>query len=879
MSAKRPRITIERLRTLVLIGGGLLIAAIAIFLAAGQWKLRKAIKDLPGRLGIDIQQSANGVDYTQSRKGKTLFRIHASRAVQMKKDGKTLLHDVKIDLYGEDGSRTDTISGAEFEYDPGAGLAEAAGPVEITLMRPGVQPAIADLKAGAKPGPPPTAKLPAIASGVTDSEIHVKTSGLRFNQKTGVATTERRVDFALKQGTGSSTGATYDSGHGQLILDSAVELHIERPSQSGQSGPVTVHATHAEFERTGQQCSLTRAKADYSGGTVQIGDALLHFRDDGSVIRLDGSGGVDLETDTGSHLTAPRGNLEFDEKNHPQHGLLEGGAKLETTQPDRQIQGTAPTARLLFDRAGQLHQAHLERGVLFHLQQRGTSAKGGAFETQRNWSSQVADVAFAPAMGKPAKASNDQLPDGARVGSKTGSRVEAREIRGTGGVVIMSDSTGVGGPPPSKLVADSVVAELAAGGAISTLSGTGHASFEQRTLAGVHQSSSSDQLDVRFEPETKGSAKAKTAEGSEIASMTQQGHVVLVQEPLPGAPAKAGKSPASPIRATSERSEYDGQTQQMHLFGSPRLKDGALDMTSNQMMFSRATGDALATGDVKASWVAAAEGSAAGATGALLSGTSLLGGSAGGNGPIHAVAPVAELHQATEEVIFRGAVSDTQSGMQPRLWQGANSIAAPTITLNRQKQTLFALARGAANPVRTVLLSNTSMKGGPAKSRSDAPSLIRLRSGDLRYSEGERVAFLNAGSVGSVTAETTGSGGAATVVSQQAEVHLLPAGVHGQTVKATSLSGGSNSSVDSMTALGHVTVDWPGRRGTGEKLVYQSEDSTFTLTGTAAVPPTITDQVRGTVTGSALIFHSRDDSVTVEGDGGKTVTETHTPKK
>jgi hypothetical protein len=32
------------------------------------------------------------------------------------------------------------------------------------------------------------------------------------------------------------------------------------------------------------------------------------------------------------------------------------------------------------------------------------------------------------------------------------------------------------------------------------------------------------------------------------------------------------------------------------------------------------------------------------------------------------------------------------------------------------------------------------------------------------------------------------------------------------------------------------------------------------------------------VTGSALIFHSRDDSVTIEGDGRKTVTETRSPK-
>lgn len=81
-----------------------------------------------------------------------------------------------------------------------------------------------------------------------------------------------------------------------------------------------------------------------------------------------------------------------------------------------------------------------------------------------------------------------------------------------------------------------------------------------------------------------------------------------------------------------------------------------------------------------------------------------------------------------------------------------------------------------------------------------------------------------------------------------------------------------------MTARGRVTVDWPGRSGTGEKLVYLSDDGTFTLTGTSAVPPRIVDGARGAVTGSALIYHSREDTVTVEGDGGKTETETRSKK-
>jgi hypothetical protein len=44
------------------------------------------------------------------------------------------------------------------------------------------------------------------------------------------------------------------------------------------------------------------------------------------------------------------------------------------------------------------------------------------------------------------------------------------------------------------------------------------------------------------------------------------------------------------------------------------------------------------------------------------------------------------------------------------------------------------------------------------------------------------------------------------------------------------------------------------------------------------MPPWMTDPARGKVTGEALIFSSRDDSVSIEGGGGRTTTETTAPK-
>ena len=137
------RLTIERMRALVLVGGGLLVVALVAFLAIARWKARSFIKEIPQRLGANIQQEMNGVTYTQAHGGHTLFKIHASKAVQLKQGGRAILHDVQIELYGEDGTRVDRIAGDEFEYDQKNGIAKAPGPVEITLMRPGEAPAVA----------------------------------------------------------------------------------------------------------------------------------------------------------------------------------------------------------------------------------------------------------------------------------------------------------------------------------------------------------------------------------------------------------------------------------------------------------------------------------------------------------------------------------------------------------------------------------------------------------------------------------------------------------------------------------------------------------------------------------------------------------------
>ncbi len=866
------RFTIERIRTLVLAAGVLLVGALVVFLAAGKWRNALNLRELPKRLGVGIQQDAGGYTLEHAFGAHSRYRIHASKVVEFKQ-GKAVLNDVKIELFGEDGSRVDRIEGNEFEYDKNSEKATAAGPVEITLMRPGVAPA----GAGKVDEKIKNSALASAAETAARGEIHVRTSGLTFDEKSGVAATDQHVDFSMVQGTGSSIGASYDSKQGYLVLDREVELTTERGGE-----PVRIHAQHAEFVRDDKISRLHAATADYRGGKATAADAKILFREDGSAVRLDAFNGFTLTTANGGQVAAPTGSMDFNERNQPRHGHLEGGVRMDSVSQDgdrqRQMHGTSPAAEFDFTPRGELRQLHLERGVEMRSEDV-TEAPNGPLRVSRVWRSPLADVEFR---------------------DNGHGQAEPATIHGTERVIVTGENQrGKEAPALSRLTADEATGEFGPGSELTAMTGLGHASVEETSATGTLQTATGDRLQAHFwatgaagakagapgdgssslgwkagAPRdgssslgSKGGAKNTQGAAAQLQSAVLDGHVLLVQAPA----ARPGERAEAPMRATAGRAVYDGAGEWLHLTMSPRVEDGGLQLTADKVDVSKESGDAFAHGNVKATWVggSSANGSRQGngPNGASGQGSVAL----GGQGPSHVVSAEAQLRQVNGEATFRG---------HARLWQQANSVTAPVIVLDRQRQTMVARSTDAAEPVRAVLVSTSGAEPGKAAGNDSgrnagkaaagkpvAPSVIRVRGGDLKYSDAEHKAVMRAGALGAVVAET----GTATTVSNELELLLLPPGNHAG-------SDGDAARVDRMTARGRVTVTSEGRRGSGEQLVYSGETGEYVLTGTAAAPPRMNDPARGTVSGEALIFHSRDDSVSVEGGGRKTTTETTAPK-
>ena len=179
----------SRLRRWFAIGAIAMVAIVMGTYYYAKWRVNSALQEVKEKIGIEVKQSAQGFTISKSVAGRTLFKIEASKAIQYRQGEHAELHDVNITLYGEDSSRFDQIYGADFEYDPQSGTVTAKGEVHI------------DLEANPEGIAHPDQALPRELK----NPIHLKTSGLVFNQKTGNAYTKERIEFRIPQAEGSAS--------------------------------------------------------------------------------------------------------------------------------------------------------------------------------------------------------------------------------------------------------------------------------------------------------------------------------------------------------------------------------------------------------------------------------------------------------------------------------------------------------------------------------------------------------------------------------------------------------------------------------------------------------------------------------------------------
>ena len=773
---------LRKLRVVVVVGALLLVAVVVGFVWYGRSMALRFKLDLPKKLGLDISSSSHHVTLSRSVKGKTVFTVRAADQVQ-RTNGMIELHDVGIELYGRQDGGTDRISGQDFLFDQKKQVMTGVGDVFIDLAAPAK---------GAKPMAGGTA-----AGGMAAAKtVHVKTSGLVFNQAEQTAVTENRIEFMAGGMSGTAVGAVYDAKSGTVELRN--QVHV-----SGLQGerPVVVTASWAELKRTENLVLLTGAKYTTLGAgggeSIAADHAEVRITSEGQPQRVEGQGHVVLSGPERGTMTGDRMELALTEAGKPRTGRVWGGVRYGYDGGGKKAAGMAKEVRVAFDGAGQPSHATAEGGVTF---------EETVPDETRGLTAEVMEVNFVAA-GK-----GKALP---------------KDAVATGHAVMRSTGVNAKGKTATEVSGDTLTAQFVRVGKkdeVRTLDGNGHTVVHQVAANGVEETSKGSTLRVQFKPGGTGA--------SAIQRAVQQGGVAIVRS----TPA-VGKTAASVERAAGNEAVYDGVGDKVTVTGGVQVADATSVLLADQVEMLRAAGDATAEGNVRVSYVQ----------------------EDGKGEPVHITASRAVEKRAAGTADFYGV-----AGKDARMWQEGSQVQAPVISFSqtgKDKGSRKMVARGGDGDMVKAVLVGASSSGAKGKDGGSGGP-VKIVGHEMTYLEAARTVEVD----GKVRVQDADG----VMTAQKAVAYLTEtkAGVAAVT-PAAGLMGGR---VEKVVATGAVEVSQPGRKGTGEQLVYTAGNKTFVLTGTQAAPPKVVDDARGTTTGAVLRFRSGDDSVVISGrEGGQKV--------
>ena len=787
---------VYRLRRILAVITVVFVAIVTGMYFYARSRTRNVLKEIPNRLGYEIKQTANGFQFSKSDGKRTLFTVQASKVKQFKVNGRAELHDVNIVLYGRDSSRFDQIYGDDFAYDPATGNVTAQGEVQIDLV---------DNPSGITTpdqAPPKELKNP----------IHLKTRDLIFNRETGNAWTDATVEFRTPQAEGTAVGVKYSGKTHVLTLSSKIHLELSDPNAAvidAESGLVT---------NDPHQITLEHPRLEREAGSVQADHAIFFLSSTNHVQRVLATGNVNT---IARRFPASRRNQKGPSASEI-HGKSDQAEFLLTADKRDELRSATLTGNVHFDQAGpqamlgEAGRVLLDFGPRNQLQT--VHALDGAHLVQR-----------APANANPGsetKPDDFDLRAPAMDFIVSKGHLERAITLGAAQITIAPAPNTISTKASERTIvtAGRFEAKFAAADGrtyLSTLHGAPSARIVNSITGSPERVSTSDVIDATFLPQAG------------LESLVQQGNFAY-SDNLSG---------EKRTQAWASTARYTPAEHIIVLQGEPRLSNGGMLTTAKTVHINRATGEAVAEGDVKSTYSDLKEQP----NGALLASTS----------PIHVTARMMSARNSPGVALYSG---------NARLWQDANVIQAPSIQFDRNRRSV--LAQGTAEqPVITILadmhkkeLSNVPLHDQPPKSAKNVPGAagapISITAAKLTYADSERRIHYEGGVIARsedfiATAKT-------------ADAYLL---ARSQSTRSSTAPG----QLDHMVAEGDVVIQEPKRRAEGQKLVYTAAEDKFVLTGG---PPSIFDAEQGKITGVSLTFFRRDDRVLVEGGAGSSVVST-----
>lgn len=768
------------------------IAALVIVILVGYtYKVRRAnTRRFPVSPTPEIKTGLEGAAFggwsynrDDPQTNRPVVRVFA-KAFKATQDPSTFeLTDLALKLFDKTADSYTYVTSAHAFFDQRSGVMKSDGPVQIVINVPSADDAT-DKQQVAK-------------------RVHVTTSGVNYETKTGKASSDQLATFVFPSGGGTAVGVEYDPNTKTLHLKAQISL--DWTGNAPAENKLHVEAGDLVYKEAEQKIYLspwskmqrltTRIEAQNSVVTLQ--DGVLH--------QIDSDRPLGTDDRDGRHVaySAAKMTAFFDEAGNVVQIAGDKEARVVSSQATAQTVLTGDKANLLFAlTTTQQADGQLKTASDLHI----VTADGHA----------VAESKPLPTPGVLPTETRILRSEHIELEMRPGGR-EVREIRTSQQAQLEFKPNR---PEQVHRILDAAHLRILYGdnSYVDTFMGWNVATHTDKPVAaGKAPAPTKDGKPAGPAPPAltwSDVMTAKFAPGSnQISTIDQQGNF-RYQE---------GARKASAKKAFLEQT-----LNRITLTDAAKVVDDTGSATADRIVMNQANGDMDATGHVLSTHAPDQN---------QKPGTSMLDASQ----PMQAKADSMQTRENNTLIFYQGNVI---------MWQGANRISAAQIDLDRDAQSLHALGKVVSELVDNKdpqAASGSEPKAVPAVGSS--PVYTTVEAPELLYRDDTRRALYSGG----VTLLREGM----TITCQKLEAFLTPKTNQNK----------NDSSLDHAFADGRVMVfkmlaNNRKRTAMAEHGEYFTSDDKVVLNGGS---PQMVDSVKGTTKGRELVYYSGDDHLLVEG--------------
>ncbi|MBI3281763.1 MAG: LPS export ABC transporter periplasmic protein LptC [Acidobacteria bacterium] len=310
----------RRTRRIVLFSILLIIASVGF-----TYKIQKGIQERqapPPTKALPERTSAQAHDWVWSKtiEGGRTVEVRAKDFRQISEPSRFELAGLELRIFRQDGKTFDRVTSAAAEFDTTGGILWSDGNVEIIMGVP----------AGEEPRP---GRL-----------LTIRSSGVRFDSKTGKAVTERAASFQFDRGEGKSIGAEYDPATRELQMRRDVELRWYASRPGGV--PMDVRAGYLTYKEAEGKVYLSPwAKLARGTLTLESADAAVTLHE-GLIQLVEAQKAHGVEDQPGRRIEYAADQLRMDFSEHGQVSAITGESNARLVSTSESARTTVTTQRI-----------------------------------------------------------------------------------------------------------------------------------------------------------------------------------------------------------------------------------------------------------------------------------------------------------------------------------------------------------------------------------------------------------------------------------------------------------------------------------------------------------------------------------------------------